>query len=74
MPQHSFKPNALGVLVEELIDKHTLQGVLEALGDIATEKAIHIESNWQDPKTAAVWKDGAAAVYKAYAKVTSLGI
>jgi hypothetical protein len=41
--------------LERLVDKHTLQGVLEGLAFIAGEKASHIAGNWQDTKLAKSW-------------------
>jgi hypothetical protein len=72
--QHSYTPNEFGLLVESLIDKHTLKDLLEAIGNIALEKSYHIKENWQDEVTAKTWESASKAVFKAYAKVTALGV
>lgn len=45
--------------LEALVDKHTLQGVLEGLAFIAGEKATHVEENWQDAELAKSWANDA---------------
>jgi hypothetical protein len=42
--------------LERLVDKHTLQGVLEGLAFIAGEKASHVAENWQDTNLAKSWE------------------
>ena len=41
--------------LEEAIDQHTLQTVVDTLSTICGEKADHIATNWQDSLTAGVW-------------------
>lgn len=55
--------------LEELIDRHTLSGVLGALAIIAQGKAAHIRENWQDDTTAGCWRYAARQIDKAIAKV-----
>jgi hypothetical protein len=43
--------------LERLIDTGGLKPVLEALSDIAAEKAEHIRTNWQDKHTARYWDE-----------------
>lgn len=42
-------------ILERLIDKHGIQGVVSELSAICSEKAEHIAHNWQDTKLARVW-------------------
>lgn len=41
--------------LERLVDAYGLETVLYILGDICTDKAEHIRSNWQDERTAKYW-------------------
>lgn len=43
--------------LEQLVDRHGLAGVVDALSDIAREKAEHIRVNWQDSVLADTWED-----------------
>lgn len=42
--------------LEAVIDKHSLEAVLNALTDICGAKAEHIRSNYQDSVTARPWE------------------
>jgi hypothetical protein len=42
--------------LEEMIDKNSLRTVLELIAEICTEKAAHIEANWQDKSLAKLWE------------------
>jgi len=55
--------------LERLIDRTTLETVLEALMEICGEKADHIESEWQDRATAAPWRMAAKTLGKAIDRV-----
>jgi len=52
-------------LLEGLIDKFGLQNVLNGLACICSGKADHIESNWQDKRSAAHWEKAAVHVMNA---------
>jgi|TARA_Y100000310_G_scaffold249019_2_gene255016 hypothetical protein len=54
--------------IENLVDWHGLDNVIDALADVCAEKAKHIRTNWQDMETAKHW-DRAS-----YAVNSSLGI
>ena len=41
--------------LEELVDQHGLDRVVEMLADICADKADHLRSNWQDDATARAW-------------------
>jgi hypothetical protein len=51
--------------LEKMIDKHGLEYVLQQLACICIAKAEHIETNWQDHLTAAVWGRAHKAIMKA---------
>lgn len=55
--------------LEHMMDRSSLATVLETLAEIASEKAEHIRTNWQDSATAAHWDIGARAVNKAAARI-----
>lgn len=42
--------------LEDLVDKHTMSGVLCMLSEICSLKEQHLESNWQDHATAKKWR------------------
>jgi hypothetical protein len=41
--------------LEQFIDQHGLAETLEKIAEICSGKAEHIETNWQDRKTARPW-------------------
>jgi hypothetical protein len=45
----------LKVHLEDAIDSTSLDTVLELLAEIAGEKGVHIQTNWQDDKLAQSW-------------------
>jgi len=50
--------------LEQLIDQNSLQGVLNTLADVCSEKADHLQSNWQDTFEANIWTCRAKAISK----------
>ncbi len=42
--------------LEELIDKRSVAEVLSTIADICSEKAMHIDENWQDHALARAWR------------------
>lgn len=55
--------------LEQLIDRTSVEAVLQALSAICDAKAEHIRENWQDDTTAGCWRYAARQVDKAIAKV-----
>jgi hypothetical protein len=47
--------------LEELVDKYTLESVLEMLATVCYGKADHLATNWQDYAAAKLWKHSARA-------------
>lgn len=63
--------------VERLIDKYRLLHVLEAIQEVADEKADFIIETWQDQHGARVWKQAArkvAAAGRAIARLRAIGL
>lgn len=60
--------------LESLIDSHGLAAVLDAMAQIAFEKAEHIVSNYADTATARQWDKANAALRKAESKARELGL
>ena len=42
--------------LEEIIDKTSLQYLLEMVSEVCNDKAIHINDNWQDGPLANCWE------------------
>lgn len=42
-------------LLERLVDKHSLVGVLAMLASVCADKAVHVAEEWQDAGLAKVW-------------------
>ena len=61
LPRISVDHKAMDTL-EALIDRWGLYEVTSAIGEIASGKADHLRSNWQDEASAKNW-DKAAAVF-----------
>lgn len=60
--------------LESLIDSHGLAAVLDAMAQIAFEKAEHIVSSYADATTARHWDKANAALRKAETKARELGV
>jgi len=41
--------------IEALMDACQVGGMLDLMAEVASAKADHVRSNWQDEKTAKVW-------------------
>lgn len=63
--EHNTNLDAL----EAMVDKIGLANLVEALAEICSAKADHVQSNWQDDALAAVWDRDAAVLLKASGKV-----
>jgi hypothetical protein len=50
--------------LEDMIDKHGLTTILDMISNICQEKAIHIESNWQDESAAKAWRKAGRLIDK----------
>jgi hypothetical protein len=48
--------------LEQLIDRTNAATVLDAIAEICAGKALHIQENWQDEKTARPWERASTAV------------
>jgi hypothetical protein len=48
--------------LEELIDRHGITTVLEAIEAVCDAKADHVESEWQDPGYSKLWRKVACKV------------
>lgn len=51
-------------LLERMIDRYSIKGVLGALAEICFDKGAHIAENWQDAKLAKIWTKRADALNK----------
>jgi hypothetical protein len=58
--------------LEALIDRTSLEEVVEALRGICFDKAEHIEHTWQDVGTAQVWRKAAQFFSRPNASVQAL--
>lgn len=47
------------IALELLIDRNGLSDLLHAIAEIATAKAEHVRTNWQDEATASHWDKAA---------------
>lgn len=47
--------------LEHLVDEASLRNVLQALSAVCAAKAEHLETNWQDQRSARVWHRSARA-------------
>lgn len=63
---------ARNAAIEALIDTYGLAAVLEACGEVASEKADHIRSNYGDKVTAAAWDRAAVRCEAQIARVEYL--
>ena len=57
--------------LEQVLDDCGLLETVVALALICEEKAIHLESNWQDARAAALWRRAAKVLDRAAATVSA---
>lgn len=58
--------------LEQLIDQHGLVRVMEIIAGICYEKAIHVETNWQDKVLAGEWESNGNAIDSLAPSLTDL--
>ena len=63
-PTRNVLTNADFLALEALIDRTSVQAVVDAIGGICHEKGAHIDANWQDRPLARVWYHTGDAVMK----------
>ena len=62
-------PEGRSKVLEEMMDRHGIQNVIEDLAEICYAKAQHVEEAWQDPGLASVWNSAGNYLWKvAYSK------
>ena len=60
--------------LENLVDKTSLEDVVDSLAELCLEKAEHLESNWQDTKSASSWLKCAKILEKAIKDISNIGL
>lgn len=58
--------------LEAMIDSTSLSAVLQALSEIARDKAEHINHAWQDTSLASVWEHAAKKIEKANSLIAEI--
>lgn len=66
-------PHEAKQLLEELIDRHSLAAVVEALSEVCDEKEDHVRTNWQDFERARAWHRASCALVKCATTLTETG-
>jgi hypothetical protein len=66
------KAMAMADVLEQLVDSVGFEAVLEALANVAADKAEHILATWQDDALANDYNKVANVLLKAQAKVKSI--
>jgi hypothetical protein len=51
-------------LIEEVVDRSSLEHLLELIADLCNDKAEHLRTNWQDVYAARCWERDAAKLLK----------
>lgn len=69
-----FNRNDVVDELEALVDKYTLATVLDVLAEVASAKADHVETNWQDSQLAKAWDLNAAKLLNASAFAHKLAL
>ena len=49
-------------ILEQLLDRNSLTGLLDALSEVCSEKQEHVATNWQDRALARIWGTAAYRV------------
>lgn len=60
--------------LESLIDRTSLQDVLNCLSGVCLGKSDHLESNWQDKASAKQWEEAYHVIDRAVVKIARLSI
>ncbi len=58
--------------LESLVDQFSVSTVIAMLSDVASEKAEHIRSAWQDEGLAKVWDRMAKTLDNSYLKINKI--
>jgi hypothetical protein len=61
--------NELQEQLEALIDRHSLNTVIEALGEVAFAKSNHVAENWSDMAASKAWQIAGSGLQKLASKV-----
>ncbi len=61
-------------LLESLVDRHDLPALIEALAEICSAKADHVQESWQDETLAKYWDRRAALLLNAAEKARKLPV
>jgi hypothetical protein len=61
-------------VLEELVDKHGLRAVVDALAGVCADKAEHVRTNWQDQALARAWDKAGLALTGVVAKLVKRGL
>lgn len=60
-------PQSTQTALEQMIDRHGLAEIIDAIGDICAAKAQHVRENWQDESIASQWDKAGRAMIRANA-------
>lgn len=69
-----MKHEEMKAKLESLVDETRLSKVLCFLAEICAEKAVHIETNWQDVDTAKPWRAACQQIETLEQKVYKAGL
>jgi len=58
--------------VEDLIDRHGVDGLIDAIIDICYEKEMHVRENWQDHRLANSWQKVASILEKVNERISRI--
>jgi hypothetical protein len=64
-----YTPTTASETLESILDQYTMTTVIDFLACIASEKAEHVRSNWQDEPLARQWDRLSKTLEKAMVKV-----
>lgn len=56
-------------VLELMVDRLSLGGVLTVLAEVCSAKAERVRSNWQDEATARMWDKAGALLTKTYVRL-----
>lgn len=60
--------------LEAIIDRTSLQDVLNCLSGVCLAKSDHLEENWQDKASAKQWEEAYHVIDRAVVKISRLAI
>jgi hypothetical protein len=72
MAKEAMSAKELLSIIEQYVDQTSFAETLEVFADLARQKCLHIQENWQDEATAKIWRMYAKEVNRAIDRIETI--